>query len=155
MLLYITERAILTWLQHDYSAIWRLQSTLKSRGVQQILNACTVFSVHACAKCRLLCIDLSECKFWPFAELKSQCPYICMYINEYEQDYLVSDKVSVSCSLVWQSSPGLLLSTPISLQNTAPSPRGRHSLTLETSTLGSLIFRDMRCLLPHSISIAA
>lgn len=120
----------------------------------------------------------SECKFWPLDVLlhrfKSEClmsvcyskcvpaflsAYKCawLWINEFEQHCLVCDKISVSCSQVWQSSPGLwvLLSAPISLPNTAPSLRRGHSLTFETSAVGCLIPRDMPCSLPHSISIAA
>lgn len=101
-----------------------------------------------------LCVHISACYS---KGLPAFLPNVHgMWINEYEQDCLVCDKISVSCSLVWQSSPGLwvLLSAPISLPNTAPSPQSRHSLTVETSTFGFPILRDMPCLLPHSISIA-
>ncbi len=127
--------------------------------------------------CTLLCMRLSKWKFWPLnvalnkfkstvctyqhvilcAYLPSSLKCAWMWINEYEQDCLVCDKVSVSCSLVWQSSPGLwvLLSASISLPDTAPSPQSEHSLTFETSTVGRLIPHDMPCSLPYSISIAA
>lgn len=68
--------------------------------------------------------------------------------------------VSVSCSPVWRSSPGLciLLSAPIQ-QSAPPPPHPTHTADVlqsrKTSTLGCLIPRDTHCVLLGSISIAA
>lgn len=129
-------------------------------------HRCTVHTALAklCTQMQIMAFQsvfklLSPCMFLSGIH----CVYKCAYMfsrwwnNEHEQACPAYDKVSVSCSLVWESSPGLgvVLSGPISLPDTAPSPGSRHSLTFETSAVGCLISRDMPCSLPHSISIAA
>lgn len=127
--------------QHDSSMKMWLCSNLtlwdRSQQMQGLRSPC----VHMHTLYSLLCMSQRQCKFWPFTKFGSPRPDICIWFcgrprlplrsvqrmrtNTYEQDCLVCDKVSVSCSLVWPNSPGswVLLSTLISLPNTAPSPQ--------------------------------
>lgn len=53
----------------------------EQKQIELMQQTSTLFTMHACPNIdtyKLVCMDLSECKFWPLADFKYLCPYICM-----------------------------------------------------------------------------